>query len=696
MPLYLLAVWYDALDRFLVYTNEPQSDAIDWLVILFVFLGVAAKIYSVRRTIDLQREVVARRKAQAEAHQMARHDVLTGLPNRRRFIEDFNGSVEHLPPGAACAMFVLDLDNFKPINDVYGHRLGDEVLKVISRRLTELAGGASVARLGGDEFGVTLQYQVGSDAPERLARQIVHELSRPIQLAALSLQVGASVGVATCDKRGSGDTDLAGMSVRDNGAVETMLRRADMAMYWAKADGRGRYRFFDRSMDEKLRQRVELELQIGGAITLGQIVPYYQRIVRLETGETIGFEVLARWVHPRRGVLTSDVFIAIAEDTGTIGKMTDLLIERAMRDAKDWPEHLSVSVNFSPRQISDPNVATRILGLLTKVGFPPHRLVMEITEGAVVQKLEAAKAVLQSLRNVGVRIALDDFGTGYSGLYHLRELELDIVKIDRSFVGEILNKPEEARIVKAMLSLGHALGLTTTAEGIETEEVRQYLLKLGCDAGQGYLFGAPEPAAMVTSASQGGHSRPPHRLAGREHHHHLPAFEPRLRFHLGDSRGVLLDPLEQLGAELHMRHLAAPEAQGDFHLVALLEEPPDRAHLHLVVVDVDVRPHLDLLDLDGALLLARLGGLFLRLVFVLAVIQDLAHRRLGIGRDLDQIEPGFNRARQGFGRGNHADIVAGSVDELDVGNVDALVDARAALFGGKLRRPSYDVSFSSV
>ena len=158
-------------------------------------------------------------------------------------------------------------------------------------------------------------------------------------------------------------------------------------------------------------------------------------------------------------MLTSDVFIPIAEDTGTIGKMTDLLIERAMRDAKDWPEHLSVSVNFSPRQISDPNVATRILGLLTKVGFPPHRLVMEITEGAVVQKLEAAKAVLQSLRNVGVRIALDDFGTGYSGLYHLRELELDIVKIDRSFVGEILNKPEEARIVKAMLSLGHALGL---------------------------------------------------------------------------------------------------------------------------------------------------------------------------------------------------------------------------------------------
>ena len=292
LPLYLLAVWYDTLDKFLVFTNEPQSDAIDWLVILFVFLGVAAKIYSVRRTIDLRREVVARRKAQAEAHQMARHDVLTGLPNRRRFIEDFNGSTEHLPAGEACALFVLDLDNFKPINDVYGHRLGDEVLKVVSHRLTQIAEGASVARLGGDEFGVTLRYRAGSDAPERLARQIVHELSRPIQLAALSLQVGASVGVATCNSMGCGDTDMTNMAVRDGGAVETMLRRADMAMYWAKADGRG----YNSSIAAWTRNCVSVwssKSQIGGAITLGQIVPYYQRIVRLEDGETIGFEVLA-------------------------------------------------------------------------------------------------------------------------------------------------------------------------------------------------------------------------------------------------------------------------------------------------------------------------------------------------------------------------------------------------------------------
>jgi EAL domain-containing protein (putative c-di-GMP-specific phosphodiesterase class I) len=214
----------------------------------------------------------------------------------------------------------------------------------------------------------------------------------------------------------------------------------------------------------------------------------------------VGFEVLARWIHPTRGVLTSEVFIQIAEDTGNINEMTDHLLEQAMHDAEQWPEHLYIAMNFSPRQISDANLAKRIRALLDKVSFPPHRLVVEITESAVVQRLDDAKATLQSLRRLGVRIALDDFGTGYSGLYHLRELELDTIKIDRSFVGQMLDKPEEARIVKAMLSLSRALGLNTTAEGIENHKAVEMLKKLGCDAGQGYLFGTPEPASMVTAA----------------------------------------------------------------------------------------------------------------------------------------------------------------------------------------------------
>jgi EAL domain-containing protein (putative c-di-GMP-specific phosphodiesterase class I) len=194
------------------------------------------------------------------------------------------------------------------------------------------------------------------------------------------------------------------------------------------------------------------------------------------------------------------VFVPIAEDTGLIGKMTDNLLEQAVRDAKNWPDDIAVSLNFSGRQISDPKLAPRILDILTRASFPPDRLMIEVTESAVVQRLEDAKATLQELRDVGVRIALDDFGTGYSGLYHLRELELDTIKIDRTFVGQMLEKPQEARIVKAIVSLGHAPGLKTTAEGIQSEDMVGRLLKLGCDTGQGYLFGQPQPASVVTEA----------------------------------------------------------------------------------------------------------------------------------------------------------------------------------------------------
>jgi diguanylate cyclase (GGDEF)-like protein len=499
LPIYLLAMWYEVLHLVLELTSEHKNHELDWLIVLVFCLGIGAMVFSIRRVIDLHHEVGARRKAEAEAYKLARLDVLTGLPNRRWFIEDFEKWAQQGRESEACALFVVDLDNFKPINDVYGHRLGDEVLKAVARRLTRLAEGGAVARLGGDEFGVIVRCPRNSDAPERLARQIVQEISRPIPLAALSLQVGASVGVAISVPGVIGNQ---AMAQRDGTPVQTALRQADMAMYWAKADGRARYRFFDRTMDEKLQQRVELEAEIKGAIAAGEIVPYYQPVVDLETSKTVGFEVLARWEHPTRGVLLPDVFVPIAEDTGTIGEMTDHLLERAMSDAKQWPPHIFVSINVSPRQISDPGLAPRILGLLGKASFPPHRLMIEITEDAVVQSLDNAKVVLQSLRNVGVRVALDDFGTGYSGLYHLRALELDAIKIDRSFVTNMLDKPDESKIVKAIVSLSHSLGLHTTAEGIETVDVFERLAQLGCDTGQGDLFGMPVSAALTTKALQ--------------------------------------------------------------------------------------------------------------------------------------------------------------------------------------------------
>jgi EAL domain-containing protein (putative c-di-GMP-specific phosphodiesterase class I) len=232
----------------------------------------------------------------------------------------------------------------------------------------------------------------------------------------------------------------------------------------------------------------------------GEIVPYYQPLVDLHTRETVGYELLARWLHPTMGVIEPEVFIPIAEDTGAIGSLTDLLITQGLKDAKAWPGRIYLSVNLSPRQFADPLLAQRILGLLTDAGFPPQRLEIEITETAVVRRLEEAKVTLKSLRNLGVRIALDDFGTGYSGLHHLRELQLDTIKIDQSFVTDMLKDAEDQKLVEAIVSLGRVLGLRTTAEGIETKAVLDKLISLGCDTGQGFLFGRPEPmtAAAVT------------------------------------------------------------------------------------------------------------------------------------------------------------------------------------------------------
>ena len=448
--------------------------------------------------MDLRAEMQQRRVAEGEAQRLARHDALTGLPNRRRFLEEFDDRVRESSGNERCAMFVLDLDHFKPVNDLYGHRLGDEVLRVVAQRLSEIVKDTGVvARLGGDEFGIILIAASDDDElPLRVARRIVHEIPTPIKLAALSLEVGCSVGVAMYAKQG----DRVGPLCGEHSPVETVLRQADMAMYRAKTEGRGAYRFFDHKMDERLQQRVRLEREIKRAVERQEIIPYYQPLVDLRTKETVGYELRARWKHPNLGVIEPDAFISIAEDTGVIGALTDSLLTQGVKDAKAWPAHIYLSVNLSPRQFADPLLAQRVLAILTEAGFPAKRLEIEITETAVVQRLDEAKATLQSLRNLGVRIALDDFGTGYSGLHHLRELQLDTIKIDQSFVTDMLKDADDEKLVEAIVGLGHVLGLRTTAEGIETRDVLDKLISLGCDTGQGFLFGRPEPmtGAAVT------------------------------------------------------------------------------------------------------------------------------------------------------------------------------------------------------
>jgi len=493
LPLYAFIRTVDVVDQHYGRTFHTLFWEFEEVVVLLFCLGLAFMVFAWRRLSDLKSEIAQRQDAEREAHRLARHDVLTGLPNRRRFLEEFAHCHASLTNGRVCALFVLDLDHFKPINDLYGHRLGDEVLRVVAKRLQRIVGDeGTVARLGGDEFGIIMPVSRDKNAQVRLARRIAHEIPKPIALAALVIEVGVSVGVAIDDQDIHTTEDI---GARDGSEVETILRQADMAMYRAKTEGRGSYRFFDRDMDDRLQQRVKLESEIKAAISKNEILPYYQPIVELGSGAIIGYEILARWLHPTEGLVPPAVFIPIAEDTGVIGELADNLLMRALADATALPDNLFLSVNLSPRQFADPWLSQKILAALIRANFPPHRLEVEITETAVVMRLDEARTMLQSLRNVGVRVALDDFGTGYSGLHHLRELQLDTIKIDRSFVMNMLESPEDAKLVEAIVALGRVLELDVTAEGIETERVRARLLELGCKTGQGFLFGRPQPIA---------------------------------------------------------------------------------------------------------------------------------------------------------------------------------------------------------
>jgi len=501
VPAYLLLRYLDAFDCIYNWTRAHEAWQVDELIALAFCLGLAGVLFAVRRLGDLRGEIAQRHGAEREARRLARHDVLTGLPNRRCFLEEFPHWTADLPSDCVSAVFVLDLDHFKPVNDLYGHRLGDEVLRAVGKRLERIVGGnGMVARLGGDEFGIVMPVSRDKNVQVRLARRIAYEIPKPIVLAALVLEVGVSVGVAIDDRDVRTCNEFA---KRDGSEVETLLRQADMAMYKAKTEGRGSYRFFDRDMDDRLQQRVKLETEIRGAIAAGEIVPFYQPIVELRSAKVIGYEVLARWLHPTEGMVSPFVFIPIAEDTGVVGELTDALLARALEDAASFSEDTFLSFNISPRQFADPWLPQKILAALIKASFPPHRLEIELTETAVVKRLDEAKPMLQSLRNVGVRIALDDFGTGYSGLHHLRELQIDTIKIDRSFVMQAVENREDAKLVEAIVALGRVLSLQVTAEGIETVETRDLLLKLGCETGQGFFFARPMPATEVARPLSG-------------------------------------------------------------------------------------------------------------------------------------------------------------------------------------------------
>jgi diguanylate cyclase (GGDEF)-like protein len=447
-------------------------------------MGLALCGASVRKSMLLRRLMLERDAAAAHAEAIARHDGLTGLANRRRFLEGVESAQAASPIQPPWAVLLIDLDRFKPVNDLYSHAAGNAVLCAVSERLQHLlpAGGVA-ARLGGDEFAMLVPVDQGSEGLTRLAQAVIASISDPVTWNQNDLKVGATVGVS--------------IVAADHKDADAVLHAADLAMYQGKKDGRGTYRFFRSAMDEELRARASLETELRAAIESGAIEPFYQPVVALPGQEIVGVEVLARWRHPTRGLIAPSEFITVAEETGMIADLSYTLIRRACLDARAWPAHLTLAVNIAPHQFQDAYLAEHILAILTETGFPPGRLEVEITESALIQDLEATRATLLSLQRLGVRIALDDFGTGYSSLYHLRELKFDKLKIDRSYVDAITMSDERAKLVDAIIKLGSSLGLSTTAEGIETGASMEWLSDQGCNFGQGYLFGKAMPKAEM-------------------------------------------------------------------------------------------------------------------------------------------------------------------------------------------------------
>ena len=436
------------------------------------------------RTQDLQSanetlsaEIAEREAAEARAHSLARHDPLTGLANRRHFLEELERRLalvaEH---DDGFALMFVDLDRFKPINDVHGHLIGDQLLQVIATRLSAcIRDDSFAARLGGDEFAVLLEGPENREGISTAARRILSELAAPILINGLKLTVGASIGIAICPA--------------DGRTAEDILQRGDAAMLRAKED-RGAFKFFDSTIDEQLKSKASLEAELRAAIPAGDIVPFFQPVVNLDTGALVGFEVLARWPHKTRGMISPVEFIPVAEEAGLVDSMFWALLAQACRKALSAPGEFQLAVNISPSQVRDQWFPEKVLRTLKETGFPSQRLEIEVTESAMIGDIQRAKTALLSLKNQGVKIALDDFGTGYSSLFLLRELPIDKLKIDRSFVSSMTVDRECATIVGALVGLGKALGLNVTAEGVEDIETVTALKAIGCGLAQGYLFGA--------------------------------------------------------------------------------------------------------------------------------------------------------------------------------------------------------------
>jgi diguanylate cyclase (GGDEF)-like protein len=431
------------------------------------------------------------KRAEAEAHvaRLASEDPLTGLPNRRVFRAALDQISRQPEAGDVAekhefAVMFLDLDRFKVVNDTLGHRIGDMLLQEVAKRLKGVLRGDDVlARLGGDEFAIVVRNVESRAGLEALANRLVESVIQPYEINDYRIRSSVSIGIAV----GPGDGENA----------DDLLMAADLALYAVKGTSRGTFHFYNVSMNKDINDRRQIEVDLREAIERKELELHYQPIINVRRNVVSGFEALARWRHPAKGMVPPAVFIPVAEDSGLIVPLGEWALMEACRNAAQWPGDLKVAVNLSPVQFTAPNLFETIKQTLAETGLAPHRLELEITERIFMEDSENTLATLRRIKELGVRVAMDDFGTGYSSLSYLRSFPFDKIKVDRAFVSDLSERNEHVVIVQAVVSIARALGMTTTAEGVETEAQHQFLVALGCDEVQGYLFSAPVPVERI-------------------------------------------------------------------------------------------------------------------------------------------------------------------------------------------------------
>jgi len=439
-------------------------------------------------------DVTERRQAEARIAYLACNDSLTDLPNRATFVDYLDKTLEHAEKnGESFVILCVDLDRFKVANDLYGHLIGDALLREAARRLAVAADGQFIARVGGDEFTLIVTNCTDADCAVALSDRLLVAFKPAFEVGNQHVSLGLSIGGAIYPADGRDAT--------------TLIANADAALYQAKAESRGALRLFDATLAAQLHDRRELQMDLQTAVGRGEFILHYQPQEKMPGGEITGFESLVRWQCPRRGMVSPADFIPIAEETGLIVPLGNWILREACREAASWPKPLKIAVNMSPVQFRTGDLAAQVHMILLETGLAPNRLELEITEGVMIDDFSRTVAILRKLKALGVQIAMDDFGSGYSSLSYLHAFAFDKIKIDRAFIGDIEDNHHSMAIVRAIVSLGHSLGVPVLAEGVETQAQRQFLTAEGCDGAQGYLIGRPQPIAFYAAMVGGEEKR---------------------------------------------------------------------------------------------------------------------------------------------------------------------------------------------